>query len=165
MVKLSSRIYLRFRNKLGFTLVEAIFAIVLLLLVFAVASAFFILTSRSTTYMENRNRATYSAEQGMEKLVDELRGNSGLLLMEENAVSFLLEGAPVIYTFDEGARLLRRNAQPFVAGVESFHLTYQDASGAETNNPLDVRRVVIDIVALSRGERLPLTSTVVFRTR
>ncbi len=158
-------IKLRFFNERGFTAVEAVVAIFILTLVIWMAMVFYNLSGRSAQYMSSREAVTFSAEQGIENFVDELRGNSSLVDMSSNSVTFVLDGETIEYSFNEGNKTLLRNNVVMVTGVEKFELTFLDSAGAGTVIPDEVKSVIVRIKAHSRGEELDLNTKVSFRTR
>jgi len=57
----------------------------------------------------------------------------------------------VIYVFDEGTHLLKRNTgggnQPFGENIESFIIKYFDRAGNPTSNSKDIQQVLISVTA------------------
>jgi len=145
--------------------VELAIVIFFLLVVFGIAVTFFIMSVRTATYMRQRSDVTYSAEEAVERMIDEIRGNTELLLAEPESISFILKGERITYSFDPETKTILRNLQPRVRGVELFSLQYLDKNGVETSVPSDVQRVAVTVKGQSGSEELDISTTVTFRTR
>ena len=149
----------------GFTIVELAIVIFFIILIFGIAVTFFVMSVRTATYIRQRSDVTYSAEEAIERMIDEIRGNSELLLAEPESISFRLKGETISYSFDPETNTIFRNQRPHVRGVELFLLQYLDEDGIETSILADVQRVVVTVKGQSGSEELDISTTVGFRTR
>jgi len=136
-----------------------------LVIIFAVAGAFFLTSGRTMSFMQTRNQATFSAQEGIERMLDEMRGNSQLTSIAPTGVKFILKGEAVVYEYDPGTRTLKRNEQIYAPEIEAFDLRYLDESGSETGVIANIRQVELSVTAKSRNESLDFITVVSFRTR
>lgn len=149
---------MKFNNKAGFTLIEAIMIFSLLgILVFGM-SAFIIEAMQGWVMVSTREAAIGNIRRAMDRVTGELRRidkPENIITLTSSQVQFLdLSGATI--TFVQSGTNLLRNSDTLVTGLlspEGLRLTYLGSTGEVTAVKQNVRSIRVWI-ALGSGPRV-----------
>lgn len=149
---------MKFNNRAGFTLIEAIMIFSLLGILAFGMSAFIIEALQGWVTVSTREAAIGNVRRAMDRMTGELRRINkpeNIITMTSSQVQFLdLAGATT--TFVQSGTNLLRNSDPLVTGLlspEGLHLTYLGSTGEVTAVKPDVRSIRIWL-ALGNGSRV-----------
>lgn len=116
----------------GFTLIEMTIALACFSLIVVLMGNLFAESFSTTHTVANQNMANYSAQEAVERMVDEIRGCNGITTGTATGVTFTLGTSTITYAYDAAHQKVLRNNSVYITGITSFALTYHDVTGAVT---------------------------------
>lgn len=138
------------RTRLGFTVIEIAIALACFSLIVVLMGNLFAESFGTTRVVANQNMANYSAQEAVERMVDEIRGCTGITTGTATSITFSLGGSSITYTYSPSMSRISRNSTTYMTGVSSFALTYYDQTGAVTTTMGNVFKVGIAVTG-TRG--------------
>lgn len=128
------------RGRQGFTLIEVLFVIALMAVLFAVMSPYMGAFHTSWQKADRRSQVIQNARIGMDKMVREFRQAAGFSMIQASTATFTdVDGNIVSYRLNGG--YLQRNSVNLAGPVSSLAFTYYDLAGAITAVAANVRSV------------------------
>ncbi len=155
------------RGKAGFTIIEMIIALFILVIVFFIVSYAFLTTAKTDMSLNRRSDIALSLQDAVERSVDEIRVSEDILTADTDNVAVVIHGSPVEFVYDNNTKeLLRRDdsgTKTIGRNVQSLSFEYLDANGNVTATLADIRRINIEIQAQLRQELWELNTSVMLR--
>ena len=158
-----------FKNKkAGFTLVEAMIATGIVLMLTIGIASLYAQSIETTMLIRNRSGANFSVQEAVERLVDEVRNSDGFTEIQDDAFTINMRGSSVRYSYNSELKQIRRNNTPYVSNVTAFTPTYFTSSGtgggsAAVGSPSSVAELRLAVTATDRGSARTVSTSVFVR--
>ena len=127
------------------------------------ASFAFVNTSRTSVSLERRADVTLSLQDGVDRMIDQLRVAEAVLVADADTVVVLVEGARVTFQFNSANRTLERDGVTLGRNIESLSFEYLDAGGSPAASLDSIRRIDVHIQAKLGEEDWELATSVNLR--
>lgn len=152
-------------NSYGLSLIEVLIASAIIGIIMMVIASQYVHSIRTTAMVNDRTEATYSTQQAVERMVDDVRNSDGLTEMGDTSFTIVdsIGGNTIVYSYVEGSKELRKDNEAYVSGISAFTVTYLDKSGAVTLVPAEVVKIVFDITASDGDASHDISTSVIVR--
>lgn len=119
----------------GFTLVEIIIASGIGAFVLAAVLTAYGFIIRSGVNLSNYSEMEGQARTALELFAEDTRQASSITWNSKNSVTLLVSGSPIVYQYDDSARIFQRlvggNTRNLLSGVQVFEFKAYNITGAE----------------------------------
>jgi prepilin-type N-terminal cleavage/methylation domain-containing protein len=160
---MKERITKALRKKAGFSLIEIIIVSFIAAIVLYTVAYAFMTSTRSSVSLNRRSDVTAALQNSVDRMVDELRVSEGIAVAQNDRVTVQIEGNEVTFFHDATNKELERNGVVIAHNVEGVTFTYLDATGVETGNTADMRRIQVVVQGRRMDEVLDLESSATLR--
>ena len=149
----------------GLTLIEVVIATAILTIIMMVISAMYIQSLKTTKMVNDRSEATFSTQNAVERMVDDVRNSDGLTKMDATAfvINDDLGGSTIEYSYNEASHELSKDNEAYASGITEFTATYLDKDGNVTLVPAEVVKIIFDVTATDGDASHDISTSVIVR--
>ncbi|MEP0813105.1 MAG: prepilin-type N-terminal cleavage/methylation domain-containing protein [bacterium] len=151
------------QNEKGITLIELMIVSLIIGIITMGVASLYISSAETTMMVQQRSDATFTAQEGVERMVDLVRNSDGLLEIGPDEFALNERGEKTVFTYNSEKQTLLKDGNAYATGVTAFTPSYYDADGNPTTDAASVVKVEFDITAKSKDEEKSLDTFVIIR--
>ncbi len=152
-------------NKFGFTVIEALIAVVISSIIMLVATALYVQSGQTTMIVKDRSTATYAVQEAIERLVDDVRNSDGFEDVSGESFVIVTKGDKAEYVFDKNKGTIQKNGAVYSSGLTDFSISYLTLRGAETTIATQAARMTLSVAVTENDVTKIIDTSVIIRRK